>query len=109
MLHVGDILFVSDDKGCKSAERASESFTRSGFVYLTVDSPIVFCGVEIRQQPDLAVDLSQRDLYAEICVPSVAELARNDVFLQPPDFTRRQLKSFIGACIWLYQIRFGII
>ena len=42
MFHVDDILFVSDDKGCKDAERAPESFAHSGFVYLATDSPIVF-------------------------------------------------------------------
>ena len=109
MLHVDDILFVSDDKGCKDVERALESFLHSGFEYLTVDSPIVFCGVEIRRQADLTVDLSQRDFYDKICVPSVAELVQNDVFLQSADIIRRHLKSFIGACIWLYQTRFDII
>ena len=110
MLHVDDILFVGDKRRCEEVERCLAQFEHSGFTYLSENAPLMFCGVEIRRRNDLTVELSQKDFYEKISPPVCEELIDcRDEFKMTKDAMRRSLKSFVGACIWLYQTRYDII
>ena len=109
MLHVDDLLYVGNAQGCSVVESSLAQFDHSGFSYLDVDAPLTFCGIEISRLKDASVELSQQHFYEHIVAPPVEEFLKNDVFAKPIDTIRRSLKSFVGACIWLYQTRFDII
>ena len=109
MLHVDDILFVSTGAGRQEIENAIREFAHIGFLYLSVADPITFCGVEIRLMRDATIEISQHEFYDKLAAPKSAELVSNNCFIQSSDSIRRHLKSFTGACIWLYQTRFDII
>ena len=110
MLHVDDILYVGNQKRCVEVERCIAQFQHSGFSYLSESEPTTFCGVEIRRNPDMTAQLSQEDFYEKISPPLADDLIDSSrTFKLHKEAMRRHLKSFVGACIWLYQTRYDIM
>ena len=103
MLHVGDILFVGNKSACEDIDQSLKQFGHIGYKYLPEEETITFRGVEIRRMADGNVDLSQHLFYDKIIAPGLSEMVDGNAFLICKDHVRRRLKSFVGACIWLYQ------
>ena len=109
MLRVDDMLFTRNAASCDAFISCISTLKHSPVQYLSTESDLAFCGVEIHLNPDRSIELSQKPFYSKLVGIQANDVIRLDQFILSREKAARILKSFVGSCIWLFQTRYDIL
>ena len=108
VVHVDDIIFPGIRADWEDLKTAMSELKHGEWEELSQSIDITFCGIVISLKQDRIVEMTQQPYYKKIRPLILSEFIQKVSMILPSREVQRELKAFLGACLWLSQARFDI-